>query len=295
MKFAILSSPKSWYLRDLERAANMRHEIQAIPFTQLHARVLSGDCHLASSDARLTEFDGVLVRTMPPGSLEQVVFRMDLLAQLEARGTSVVNPPRAIEAAVDKYLTLAKLEAAGLPVPPTFVCQTAEDAMAGFEELGGDVVVKPIFGGEGRGMVRVSDPAIGWRTFQTLVQMNCVLYLQQFIEHSGFDIRLFVLGNEVYAMRRSNSSDWRTNVSLGATVSAYKADDSEIQLALAAAHTIGASIAGVDVLRARDGRQHILEVNAVPGWKALAGTLQVDVAARVLDHLVARVRGAKER
>jgi len=295
MNFAILTSPNSWYLRDLERAAHTRHRIQAISFTQLNARLVAGDCRVESNAARLEDFDAVLVRTMPPGSLEQVVFRMDLLARLVSSGTGVFNSPRAIEVAVDKFLALAKLEAAGLPIPPTFICQTAEDAMGGFEELGGDVVVKPLFGGEGRGMVRVSDRGIGWRTFKTLAQLNCVLYLQQFIEHAGFDIRLFVLGDEVLAMRRSNANDWRTNISLGATAALHQPDEAEIQLARSAARTIGASIAGVDLLPGRDGRKYVLEVNAVPGWKALAQTLEIDVAARVLDHLVMQVRAAKER
>ena len=88
---------------------------------------------------------------MPPGSLEQVVFRMDALHRLAAAGVPVLNPPRAVEAAVDKYLTLALLAAAGLPVPSTWTGQSAAEALAAFEELGGDVVVKPLFGSEGRG------------------------------------------------------------------------------------------------------------------------------------------------
>ena len=95
---------------------------------------------------------------MPPGSLEQVVFRMDVLNRLQARGVTVLNSPRALEMCVDKYLASACLETAGLPVPPTIVCQDAETALEAFEQLGGDVVVKPLFGSEGRGMVRVSDP-----------------------------------------------------------------------------------------------------------------------------------------
>src|SRR4029077_18799439 len=88
------------------------------------------------SDA-LAAFDGILVRTMPPGSLEQVVFRMDVLHRLQARGVAVLNPPLAVETCVDKYLATARLEAAGLPVPPTMVCQRADDALQAFEELGG--------------------------------------------------------------------------------------------------------------------------------------------------------------
>src|SRR5947208_1224253 len=71
----------------------------------------------------LDDFDAVVVRTMPPGSLEQVVFRMDRLHALAARGFPVLNPPRALEVCVDKYLALVRLAAAGLRVPETIVCQ----------------------------------------------------------------------------------------------------------------------------------------------------------------------------
>ncbi len=56
---------------------------------------------------------------MQLASLESVVFRMDLLARAEALGIPVINPAKAIEAAVDKYLTTARLAAAGLRVPRT--------------------------------------------------------------------------------------------------------------------------------------------------------------------------------
>ena len=71
----------------------------------------------------------------------------------------------AIECAVDKYLTTARLVDAGLPVPRTIVCENAEAAQVAFEQLGGDVVVKPVFGAEGRGILRVSDPDLALRTF----------------------------------------------------------------------------------------------------------------------------------
>lgn len=295
MNFAVLSSPDSWYLRDLQRAACTRHGLQAISFSQLNACLVAGSCYAESNAVRLGDFDAVLVRTMPAGSLEQVVFRMDVLGQLTAGGVLVVNQPRAIEAAVDKFLASAKLQSAGLLTPPTWVCQTVEDAMHGFGELGGDVVVKPLFGGEGRGIVRVSERETGWRTFHTLAQLNCVLYLQRFIEHEGFDIRYFVLGEEVFAMRRSNRHDWRTNVSRGATTEPHDINEEEAQMARCAARCIGATIAGVDVLPGRDGRRYVLEINAVPGWKALARTLELDIAARVLEHLVSLVCSAKER
>src|SRR5438477_3658117 len=129
MRFAILSSGDGWHVRDLQRAAGLQgDEAVAVDFRKVFAGV-------ADSTHSLAGFDGVLVRTMPPGSLEQVIFRMDVLQRLHARGLPVVNPPRAVEVCVDKYLTSACLEAAGLPVPPTVVCQHADAALEAFSAL----------------------------------------------------------------------------------------------------------------------------------------------------------------
>ncbi len=227
MRIALLSAGDGWHVRDLQRAA-ARKDHQALPVD--FRRLSAGIAH--ASDA-LAGFDGVLVRTMPPGSLEQVVFRMDLLHRAQARGAAVLNPPCAVETCVDKYLATAYLEAAGLRVPPTVACQHADAALEAFAALGGDVVVKPLFGSEGRGMVRVSDPEMAWRTFRTLERTQSVLYLQQFIPHPGWDLRVFVLGGRVLtAMRRYSGGDWRTNVAQGGRGEIVQLDADEERLAL---------------------------------------------------------------
>ena len=161
--------------RDLIRAASsLGHTATPVDFRRLTARV-------SASAAPLAGFDAVLVRTMPPGSLEQVVFRMDLLATRGGRGVPRPQPAARLETCVDKYLTTAparrgrpaacrRRSCASTPTPPWKRSTT----------LGGDVVVKPLFGSEGRGMVRVSDPELAWRTFRTLERTSAVLYLQQF-------------------------------------------------------------------------------------------------------------------
>jgi ribosomal protein S6--L-glutamate ligase len=285
MRFAVLTAVDSWYFADLRRAAADRHNLTALSFRALGSRVIGSDIQVESQQASLNAFDAALVRTMPPGSLEQVVFRMDALGSLAAAGVPVVNPPRAIECAVDKYLTTARLAGAGLPVPRTVACQTVEDAMAAFDSLGGDVVLKPLFGSEGRGIARLNDEAIAERTFRLLVPMGGILYLQEFVPHHGHDLRLLLIGKHVLAARRVNDLDWRTNVSRGATAEAVEPRDEWIQFARRAAEVVGASIAGVDLLPGRDGRIYVIEVNAVPGWRALATALKKDVAAMVLDHL----------
>ncbi len=285
MRIAVLSAGTGWHVRDLQRAAARRQlEARAVDFRRLSAGV-------AWEPDALSRFDAVLVRTMPPGSLEQVVFRMDLLHRAQERGTIVLNAPRAVETCVDKYLATAKLEAAGLKVPPTVVCQHAEAALEAFAALGGDVVVKPLFGSEGRGMVRVSDREMAWRVFRALERTQSILYLQQFIHHPGWDARAFVLGGRVLtAMRRHGNGDWRTNVAQGGRGEPMRLGEREEHLARSAAAALGATMAGVDLLPGPDGEWYVLEVNAVPGWRALAPVTGIDVADAVLDYLLHEAR-----
>ena len=284
MRIAVLGSTESWYLRDLRRAASDRHDVVPVTFRALSSAVGNG-VTVHSKGADLDTCDRVLIRTMPAGSLEQVVFRMDALGQLAAWGVPVINPPRAIEVAVDKYLATARLQAAELTVPPTAVCQTVDDAMESFHELGGDIVLKPLFGAEGRGIARLTDEALAWRAFKLLAGQGAVIYLQAFLEHEGYDLRLVVIGDEVLGMERANAHDWRTNISQGAMARPLVVEQRLCDLAMRAAAAVGAPFAGVDLLPGRDGQLYVLEVNAVPGWRALARTLDVDIAKKVLQFV----------
>jgi ribosomal protein S6--L-glutamate ligase len=288
MRIALLAGGDGWHVRDLRRAAADRgHVADVLDFRRLADGVGCQD-RRDKPGGSLSRYDSVVVRTMPPGSLEQVVFRMDLLHRAQADGVRVLNSPAALEASVDKYLATAKLAAAGLPVPPTIACQTADAALGAFQSLGGDVVVKPLFGSEGRGMVRVSDPEMAWRTFRTLERTQTVLYLQQFVPHAGWDLRVLVLdGRVLAAMRRHARDDWRTNVAQGGRAEAVTATVDEERLALRTAAAVGADFAGVDLLPTVDGHV-VLEINAVPGWRALAPACGVDVAAAVVRYLEGR-------
>jgi tetrahydromethanopterin:alpha-L-glutamate ligase len=291
MRFAVLAASDSWYLRDLMRAAGSRHEIVQVSFSEIAGRIgNSSPTSIIAAGRDLADFDAILVRTMPPGSLEQVVFRMDCLARYEAAGGVVINPAKAVEAAVDKFLTSAKLAEAGLVTPRTVCCQTADDAMTAFHELGGDVVLKPLFGSEGRGITRLNDEALALRACKMLAQLGAVLYLQEFIEHEGCDLRLLVIGERVLAMKRCNALDWRTNLSRGAKAEAFVPEQSIMDMAHRAARAVGAPVAGVDLLPGRDGRLYCIEVNAVPGWKGLAKAHGIDVASIVLEFTSEYVR-----
>jgi tetrahydromethanopterin:alpha-L-glutamate ligase len=286
-----LISGFGWHVEDLQRAAGrLGVSLHTVLFSRVSAEVGTDKARASvkAADIELTATDGVLVRMMPPGSLEQVVFRMDALHRLAAAGVPILNPPRAVEAAVDKYLTLALLEGAGMPVPPTWAGQGAAEALVAFESLGGDVVVKPLFGSEGRGLVRISEKELAWRTFHALERLGAILYVQRTVRHPGHDYRVFVLRGQVIGVMRRHATpgDWRTNVSLGGHAEPCRLDPDAERLALAASRAIGAEMAGVDLIPDLDrGQLVVLEVNAVPGWRALARVTGIDIAAAILAAL----------
>jgi RimK family alpha-L-glutamate ligase len=284
VQFVVLAARAGWHTHELERAAADRgHRMTVLPYEGLVARIgpASG---LRSGSTELDAADAVLARIIPSGSLEQIIFRVDALHRLEDRGIRVVNSPRAIERTVDKFWTSALLEQCGIPTPETIVCDDADEAFAAYRAMG-DVIIKPLFGSMGLGMVRVSDEEMAFRVFRTIEQINGVFYVQRTIEHDGTDIRAFVLSGRVLGAIERRASGWRTNLARGGTARSIVMTEPLASLAVRAAAAVGADYAGVDLLTGRDGTTYVLEVNGIPGWKGLQEATGLDVAGRLVDHL----------
>jgi RimK family alpha-L-glutamate ligase len=293
MHVAILSAQTGWHTDELCRAlADRGHAGVVVPYEGLVAQI-GGRAEgppLRSLGVSLLHSDAVLARIIPGGSLEQVIYRVDALHWIEDRGVMVINSPRAIERSVNKFYTTALLHEAGLPTPETVVCEQTDEVMPAIRRMG-EVVIKPIFGSLGHGMVRVSDPEVARRIVRSLEQTRTVFYVQRAIDHGGRDIRVFVVGGTVLGAieRRAPEGEWRTNVAIGGTARPFDLPADWAQLALRAADAVGTDYAGVDLLPSRDGTVYVLEVNGIPGWEGLQRATGIDVAGAIVDHLAARV------
>ncbi len=296
MHIVILSARAGWHTGELCRAlAERRHSGRVLPYEGLVARLGAGvGGGLSIEGTAIFDADAVLARIIPNGSLEQIIYRVDALHWIEKRGVLVMNSPRAIERSVDKFYTTALLQEAGLPTPETVVCDGTVDAMAAVRAMG-DVIVKPIFGSMGYGMVRVSDPDVALRVVQSLEQLRAVFYVQRTIDHGGRDVRVFVVGGRALGAieRRAPEGEWRTNVSRGGSAHAFELPPAWRQLAVRAAAAVGADYAGVDLLPSREGTVFVLEVNGIPGWQGLQHATGLDVAGAIVDHLLCRVSEAR--
>jgi ribosomal protein S6--L-glutamate ligase/tetrahydromethanopterin:alpha-L-glutamate ligase len=289
VKIGIIGHRGGWHAAALQEALARRGiEAPLFDITRLTAR-LSLRPWLEVNGEPLEQYDALFVRLIPGGSLEQVIFRVDALRRLENAGVWVINPPAAIERTVDKYYTSTLLEDAGLPTPRTIVAERFSDAMDGFQELGGDVVVKPIFGSEGRGMTRVSDPDTAYRVFRALELGRYIYYLQEFIPHHQEDIRVFVIGGEAVAAMVRRGESWKTNVAQGAEARALTLDDELRELSTRAADALGADYAGVDILPTEDGDYTVIEINGIPGWQGLADATGINVAENLVAYVLEEV------
>ena len=295
----LVVGPKTgWHVLDLKRAAKQLHDValDSISYPELRDAVQVRQCSdkMSRQCGPLFEFHAALVRAMPSSSLEQVVFRMDVLARMESSGVFFPNPAKSIEMAVDKYLALWSLESSGIPVPETRVSQTIEHAIEDFQSLGRDVVVKPLFGSLGNRVYRLSSDDNAIRYFEDQVSLNRVIYQQRFVNHGGSDLRILVVGQMTYSMKRIHRSHWVTNIHQGAKGEPFQPDPELIGLARKAAESIGTQIAGVDLVFDRCTRKWlVLEINSAPGWRAMSEVLQIDVASEILGWLVANLRMGK--
>lgn len=258
-----------------------------------HASDLAISATVSTSEAGdLASFDAVLLRTMPAGSLEQITFRLAILHAHYRSGGLVVNSPRGLEIAIDKFAALSEVARLGFSVPETVVVQNRDDAMAAFDRLGSDCVVKPIFGGEGRGVMRLRDRQLAWVTFSTLCQLGAVSYVQRFIPPGGRDTRLLVVGDDVFAIRRTCHSEFRTNALAGAESKRIDPTAKQRALALAVTRQLNLDFAAVDLIdndAVSADAYCVLEVNGIPGWKSAQAVLEVNIGERLAAHLRRRI------
>jgi RimK family alpha-L-glutamate ligase len=277
-------------------------EVSSLSFSQLSAalgspgigsepveRTLTGEtpiARLSCGQEDLCSFDRLIVRTMPAGSLQQIIFRMDLLNRLQAAGVKIFNSPRAVEISVDKYLSLAMLAEAGVAVPETYVAQTVEDGLEYFDRLGGKAVYKPLFGGMGNGIRLIKNHTQARSHFEDQIRSGEVIYLQKFVEHGDSDVRVMVIGDQTIAMKRQRPGHWLTNIAQGATGYFVDPSPKQREMAIAACRSVGCRIAGVDLLQdAQTGQEFVVDVNAAPGWQALSAVTGIDIAALIVKEV----------
>ncbi len=291
MKMGIMTRDEAGWCSTQLRKAMERQNVTPVCFSyrQLIARVNYTPEASAGKIDIVHDLNAMITRPIGRGSLEEIIFRMNFLHRLERSGMLIINPPLSIERSVDKYCALTLFQENGLPVPRTAVTENHDEALNCFHELGGDVVVKPLFGSRGVGATRISDPDVAARVFRTILFHHGVLYLQEFIPHGRADIRAFVIGNQVVAAMRRIAKTWKTNVSLGAKPVPLNLSEELKNLAVRAAEVIGCKVTGVDIVEGPEGPL-VIELNSQPGWRGLQSVTKINIAAEIISYILSELK-----
>jgi len=295
-RIALFSDDPDWHARRLTEALEKRGaQVVGLSFAQCAFETRSGGGRLCLPGFEDTLPDGVFVRLIDSGSMEQITLRLGLLHGLRELGVPVYNDARAIENTVDKSMASFLLNRAGLPTPPTWVSECHEAARTILEREtrdGSKLVLKPLFGAQGKGL-QLLDCATQLPESE---EVDGVYYLQRFIDTGGNDApgtchdwRVLVVGGTAVAAMIRRGKGWITNVLQGAVCEAVALDDTLSQMAVKATVTLGADYAGVDIIRDRDGVHYVLEVNSVPAWKGLQGVCESDLAQTIADDFLVRL------
>ena len=236
--------------------------------------------------------DAVFVRIISAGSFEQVTMRLGVLHALRELGVPVHNDARVVERCVDKSMTSFLLHRSGIPTPPTWSIESAAQARALVESEvrpGRPLVLKPLFGSQGRGL-RLIDSV---DALPPPDETAGVYYLQHYVAGAApgwRDWRVFVVGGSAVAAMIRHGVQWRTNASQGARCEGVAARGEIADLAVGAAAAVGASYAGVDIIQSASGAYLVLEVNSMPAWRALQQVTAIDIADVLAGNLVAALR-----
>ena len=234
------------------------------------------------------------VRGVAAGTTQQIITRMNLLHTLQRQGMTIYNHARAIETTVDKGLTSQLLAEQGVATPTTWVCEHRHIAHALMQQAldnGKTLVIKPLFGSQGKG-VRLIEQRAQFALPQDMF-VDGVYYLQEKIDCGAYqhDYRVFVVRGEPIAVMKRQGDSWLHNVARGARCTAC--DELDVaDIGVLAAKAIGIDYAGVDVMRDRDGKLWVIEVNSIPAWRGLQTVTSVEIADVLVNDLLLQADAA---
>ena len=303
---AIMTDATGWHTRQLQAALRARGCIgRCVDLAECRIDTTAAWHGLVIPGFGRDLPDAVLVRGIAGGTFEQVTKRLGVLHALRELGVPVYNDARAIERSVDKAMTSLLLHAARIPTPPTWATESqaqAQRIVMREGAAGHALVLKPLFGSQGKGLQLVGDVQGVHHPLPAIDKgYGSLAYLQRFVPPltaPGFDWRVLVVGGRAVTAMRRVSAHWVHNVAQGARCEPARLTPELAQLAESAARTLGLDYAGVDLIpaaaRAGPGTPQgtevieVIEVNGVAAWQGLQRVTGFNIARAIVDDLLDR-------
>jgi len=288
MKLAILSRNSKLYStrRLVEAARERHHSVRVLDPLRCYLRISSDGFEMHHKGRPIAGYSAVIPRI--GASITR--YGTAVLRQFELMGSYTPNSSDAIARARDKLRSHQLLAAQGIGLPVTVFGDNPDDTVDLLSMLGPPPhVIKLNEGTQGAGVMLTEKPSASRSVIEALRGLYANFLVQEFIaEAKGADLRCFVVGGEVVAAmrRQAPKGDFRSNLHRGGSAKAVRVSEAEQATAVRAASVLGLGVAGVDLIRSSRGPL-VLEVNSSPGLEGIEAATGIDIAGRIVDHVVA--------
>ncbi|AEH06980.1 tetrahydromethanopterin:alpha-L-glutamate ligase [Methanothermococcus okinawensis] len=285
MKMGIISEEKDWITCELERAM-IKKDITPIYIKPSKIASFTGmDIKFKHNKENIMDLKCAFVRNL--GNVSNY-YRFDVLKYIEYY-IPLINPTEGLENAGNKYRTSILLNINNISHPKTVITEDIDKALIWSEKLN-DCVLKPLFGNQGKGIVRLNNKNLISKIniLNEFKKKYGVFYIQEFINNPNNiyrDIRAFVIGDEVVSAMYRVSDNWITNIHQNGKAEKCELTDEIIELAVKAKNATGLVYGGVDLMESSDGLK-VIEVNGAPSWEGLSRVSDVNITEKLIDYVL---------
>ena len=286
MKLGILSRKKELYStrRLIEAAETRGHNVRVIDPLRCYMNISAHKPTIHFKGENIEGFDAVIPRI----GASVTFYGTAVVRQFEMMDVYCVNDSQAITRARDKLRSMQLLSREGVGLPVTGFAHSPDDTTDLISLIGEPpFVIKLLEGTQGKGVVLAETKNAAESVIDAFRNLDAYFLVQEYIkEAKGADIRCFVVGDEVVAsmMRKAKEGEFRSNLHRGGKAVSVDISAEERQTAIRAAHVMGLNVAGVDLIRGKNGSL-VLEVNSSPGLEGIERSTGKDIAGMIVEFI----------
>lgn len=291
LKIMVLASNPELYSnkRLMEAGEERGHEMRFINIRQCYMNISSSSPEVHYRGGELLDVDAVIPRIKP----SMTFYGCAVTRQFETIGAFCLNDSVSVARSRDKLRSLQMLSSKGIPMPTSSFANSPVDTAEIIKMVGGaPLVVKLLEGTQGKGVVLAETNKAAESVINAFKSLQANILVQEFIkEAQGKDIRCFVIDGKVVGsiQREAAAGEFRANLHLGGVASTVKITQQERKIAINAAKAMGLKVAGVDIIRSKDGPK-VLEINSSPGLEGIENITSKDVASLMIESIEKSVR-----
>ncbi len=290
----LASNPRLYSNKRLIEAGEERgHHMRFVDISQCYMNISSDrpEVHYRGGQL-LDDVDAVIPRIKP----SMTFYGCAVAKQFESTGAYCLNNSVAISRSRDKLRSLQLLSNKSVPMPTTGFANSPMDTSDIIKMVGGaPLVIKLLEGTQGKGVVLAETGKAAESVINAFKSLHANILVQEFIkEAGGKDIRCFVIDGKVVGsiQREAAAGEFRANLHLGGSASSVKITAEERKIAIQAAKAMGLQVAGVDIIRSKDGPK-VLEINSSPGLEGIESITEKDIAGLMIECIEKQLRGKK--